>query len=1819
MASKLTTADRELLISKTMPETIIGINAAYENGKYGSNERDFLLFELYNEGSTLLESKILASPVLDNNKLEIYPATYVKNCGYDTGTYKVKFHFLRALAGNDSTVLLRTNVNNLGEIWPNLSEIYITDDGKVYKGTEEQYNAGGVPERLMVEDYKYQINEISPSRTEVKLMAKDIKDLVGSPWTGYKSDFKSLQSSFKTVLLDGTVNFQPQEDINQTTTIQITHNSNFVFTDKMLGADVTIPDIFKVDEIETEIKSEGNWIQNGNFEELKLGASSYTVTSIVLTAGGQYSGVPTVNIEGGATAVAIMGVPVEGGQGEEGDPVSTILAISLTSGGTGYTTSPNVTFSGGGSVIAATATALISPEIGTDEIITIDSPEIAYEGGLFNSLLHPNAVQPVGWSQGFSNWDEFHGDDEQLDSNYLEGFNAHYASDEGVTGGVCMKFPDMNLDTMESIEPGRWPDSNPFEWGLSPEKRYLRLMSDYQDPINIAGVKHGDKINVSFDIKSTSVGKGVNVWLQRYVPADATHPDGIHKHWHLPIQGSDNPLSGGWVTSVATTVSNMWQRKEISFLVDDLWLVSKSWRIIVLGHMTGEQQGITWVDNVEVNFTYTDQTTVEDVLRPYSAKITHIPNNNTIVVDKSFEDVRNAVYGVSDTSQLSNVPFALYNNPAPFDNIRIDYTINNPYDLRTYLKFDNDLFLTTNFKADRTISKYPYSIVYKLYEPLPAKYEKFDECSIVKEMLDPVEEIIQIVDFEDIEYPDTVLKPPDFFNAESSISRRSTGPYKSEIDVLTDDDSISEKLRDEFISQSFESVELNTDYSQYKNFINFSSAEQRIRNFKQKLENIESYTNSSASLNDISGSDVSVKKWTDLITETKNNLDPFEKYMYNESSSYITSSLGEFFDNAWPKASGAGTIRSPYVLTHTTSSQATTWFNNAIISSSNYDTDNFNKLSFMLPSFIKDDTANKDFLKFTDMMGHHFDFIWEYVNAISSTYDRREKLDEGISKDLLYTIAKSLGWEMNDAKDLVDLPRYALGVEVTGSAFSDYSAVSDRDISREIWSRIINNMPFFLKNKGTVKALKGLINVYGIPSTILRVKEYGGPNLPDDSTPQFETTRKFTKALDFRSGQYIKTTWTDDSSTSRKSDTVEFRFRAATGSNQMLVRKKDGNNQDWFLRLKDNSSTDNYGYVSFMLSGSQVGADVGQYKEITSSALPVYDGDFYSVMVRRTSGSDNINVSQSYELHVGKYDSSRSKIHLYSTSTMDVTQSPSASFSHAWTGSGDIYIGGSGSAAEVASLGVLLSGSIMEYRHWTETLNTSSFKNHIRNPHAYNGNSISSSYENLVLRYSFNDNEDLSTDTDGILDSRANQQLAYSGSHSGYTGNFYSNVIDELQTYIPSIGALRRTNNKIRIENHTFKQGTIMGDEKYILNYNQRSTKGVYDTAPLDSNKVGIFFAPTDVINNDIINSVADLKFDDYLGDPRDLYKLDYRGLKYVANNYWKKYNSPNNFWDYMRLIKYYDQSMFPQLKKMIPARAKANVGVLVEPNIFERSKLVKSRKPNVENTSYTSSAVIPGRDNQFLSPLITSSFNAGSRITDYSAYNDTIRISTYDTGSALTITSSYLLYEGSSSEAADMFIDRSIWQVLNTGDKFYATASITFGDINPTETVQPFISGSRVHGTNQKINKFYSSAYSHSMDIYHSSSYYNVDLDNRMGDATSMFNMFYAGVKNTRQTTIDGGLPWEYIITSPTKLVPQIGGDSSLKTGEGEVSEFRSSQKEVFDFTVFEQQQTGLINIDDPPATTDPIDPIVEDHDDGPISADDIDDEIEDPPQMMG
>ena len=67
------------------------------------------------------------------------------------------------------------------------------------------------------------------------------------------------------------------------------------------------------------------------------------------------------------------------------------------------------------------------------------------------------------------------------------------------------------------------------------------------------------------------------------------------------------------------------------------------------------------------------------------------------------------------------------------------------------------------------------------------------------------------------------------------------------------------------------------------------------------------------------------------------------------------------------------------------------------------------------------------------------------------------------------------------------------------------------------------------------------------------------------------------------------------------------------------------------------------------------------------------------------------------------------------------------------------------------------------------------------------------------------------------------------------------------------------------------------------------------------------------------ISIETNFDFDNQVGDPRDQYKLSYRGLTYSQNQYWKKYSRTNNFWDYMRIINYYDNSLWTQLRNLTP------------------------------------------------------------------------------------------------------------------------------------------------------------------------------------------------------------------------------------------------------------------------------------------------------------
>ena len=89
-----------------------------------------------------------------------------------------------------------------------------------------------------------------------------------------------------------------------------------------------------------------------------------------------------------------------------------------------------------------------------------------------------------------------------------------------------------------------------------------------------------------------------------------------------------------------------------------------------------------------------------------------------------------------------------------------------------------------------------------------------------------------------------------------------------------------------------------------------------------------------------------------------------------------------------------------------------------------------------------------------------------------------------------------MGHQLDLGNNVLDLWGYALGSDATGS-FKYGNKQSYEDISKETWRRIGNNLPYILKHKGTGRSVRALLACYGVPETIIKVREYGGPHLAD--------------------------------------------------------------------------------------------------------------------------------------------------------------------------------------------------------------------------------------------------------------------------------------------------------------------------------------------------------------------------------------------------------------------------------------------------------------------------------------------------------------------------------------------------------------------------------------------------------------------------------------------------------------------------------------------------------------------------------------------------
>jgi len=873
-----------------------------------------------------------------------------------------------------------------------------------------------------------------------------------------------------------------------------------------------------------------------------------------------------------------------------------------------------------------------------------------------------------------------------------------------------------------------------------------------------------------------------------------------------------------------------------------------------------------------------------------------------------------------------------------------------------------------------TINSAPYSIIVKLAAPVPATVIVGDELWMAQEISTDYNSNI-------------VLTPPDLaprtieiagpnFDILAKINTGFTTEYKDKDNLVGTNtgsaNSVYYQLQDRLVSSSLvENISINQDFRKYKNFITYSSAEARLFNFNNKLRLIESYDariatlttelnglpNSAASASTAFTGNVAtnIKRKSAII----GGFDSYERYLYYESSSYESSSYGEFYPTTWPKSNST----KPYVNLSYTSSEASEWYAGAISSASMYDLENSDALSKNIPSHISEDVNNETFNQVVRLAGHYFDDIIPYIDEYTNKYNKSQELSAGLSKDLLYLVGQNLGFEFENGAAIDDLWNYALGTDVTGSVNTAYQT-NTSDTMKETWKRLINNLPYLVKTKGTERCLRALINCFGIPDTILRIKEYGGHEGGFDKKSDLVYDRFYYAFVAGYNGQtsgnpaqQLKVAWQPLSGSNKVAQTVEMRVRMADSQtkNQKIMEVPG----KWKIEAFQSGSGK---HIGVFLSGSQGWATASVSSSIydtdTEDAYTDQDTRWHHVALRRENQTEISGSDQTYTLIVKT--SRYNKVTSTTTASLFIDGNTSSSYNHSFLNSGSLWIPGSGSYALTDSHSMdLLSGSIQEFRMWSSELQDGILDNHTLTPTSFQGNTdgvftgSTSSFDTLLYRLTLGTDNKKPLNSDYPATSSFNSQhpnqntVQPSASFYNIATSAYYDVIEQNSLEWPDLGANRSISTKIRIDNTTLAGEQLFRDTK--------AEKPLTDNNPPDSSKLGVFLSPTNEVNQDIAEQFGGISIDDYIGNPSQLPLDDYTDLQALAREYSKKYKGTNKPMEYIRLLQHYNAALFKLIKQFVPYRANTQTGLLIEPTILERSKL-PTALPVAEDLLLTSS-----------------------------------------------------------------------------------------------------------------------------------------------------------------------------------------------------------------------------------------------------------------------
>ena len=881
---------------------------------------------------------------------------------------------------------------------------------------------------------------------------------------------------------------------------------------------------------------------------------------------------------------------------------------------------------------------------------------------------------------------------------------------------------------------------------------------------------------------------------------------------------------------------------------------------------------------------------------------------------------------------------------------KVDNYYDQDREFKTLLNFGNDTQeLLVNWMKD-PVNFASHGILAKLYEPLPARINPKSLVWISREIsptlldqvlivITPAQQVVlylrppnrnvEVAQLTGVELNNVTLN--DLLVSGSAIF---SGPSGSDITA-------NDPVLQQWYTTALEGVALNVDYTDYNNFVHFSSAESRLSIFRQKLVQMEgiqgllNFQATAASASLATGSVTHVSGTTqyafmlDLANQKQEivrSFDGYERFLYYNSGSFTGSLSGliedevlEIADVSWPKASGS--------VRNTQDALSITFYETQGGYAADYDNQNAERLVLNIPEFIQGDADSDSFITFLNMIGHHFDTIKLYIDQMPEIYDRSADPDSGLAPELLWTVGKSLGINLPNQYAIKNLLSYTVGsASVTQKSYAQ--AIT------ETWKRFIHNQIYVSKTKGTQTGLMALRNTYGVLPQLVRLQESVSPS-SFFSTGSFELFDELTSVLTFNSGARVEIPF---SSSIQDPSTIEVRFSDTAFASGTILTAVSGSDKGviWSLIVVPTGSAVNErGVLHFISTAGNL--------DIETPVGDFLSGDYFNIMLRRNSAT-------LVDLTVKSY---ADEIFTYAYGPTAITSSITGSWADV-----DLYLG-NGS----------YSMSIDEVRVWSEVITDGTFDNHTRFPGLYAGNTSASAGTSLVVRHSFNKPHDLvatASVTNETPWANATGSLATSvavGFNAAAAHPYqFDWLVRQTQRFTANAGGNQYSSNLITIAPPaTFKPGTtqVTGSSLIpVLDRHKRirATPSGSITFGGDeikgTTRIGFYLTLAESINDSIMRSMGAVDLNQLIGNPLDLYNEIYGDLTTEYQFYVDTYSPVFNYNTFARLTEGLLDGMFQQAKQNIPSAAKMLTGIVIEPPLLERNRVVLNKPLKVEGSN---------------------------------------------------------------------------------------------------------------------------------------------------------------------------------------------------------------------------------------------------------------------------